>query len=233
MFSMDMENIRVRPTVAEEEALSPGVIPHLAAALPLWNDKDGEEVQILRERVVRSFFRLSVMLRDFLPKCDIIIDQTSGDLPGVFFEEMAGRLRNGAEVRQFVVHAGVVPSRKRPNRIEGLESDLRDAYTSRTLGKKILIVTEHADEGETCETLAKVIRQVAEEYGEEPEILIAAVSVDPMFFSESAVKARKERWVWGEMGNIGVSAFHRVNVTAVPANMAQLAETMAPYILKP
>lgn len=211
--------------------------------------------QEFRESLVMAFAELTDKLGDYLMTCDsVVIDQTSGDYVGTFFEELCGLVRKG---EKGLVSHSVVGSRKLPHRVSNLEHYFRDAFERQTVGHKILIVTEHADSGDACETLAKAIRTVADEFNKKPEICIASLSAHPLvFFSSYAGKQERiERWEVGQKGLIGVSAFRHPNLSslsrpsggAVPVerpasergehvnvahqDMAMLARELAPLVL--
>ena len=195
------------------------IITDIASKIPIWQDKD--EGQEYRERLVSAFVRLVTELKGFIEKCDsIFVDQNGADLPGAFFEELCGLARNSGTL----ITENAFASRKRTNRISGLEADIRAAYAKGTIGNKILIVTEHADSGKTCETLSKLIREVGREFGKSPEIRIASVSVHQNKFVEGP--NLKEKWVWGEKSNIGSSAFKRENLEITREDMARFAENV-------
>lgn len=214
-------------TISSAGSLSPAAVRSIASSLPFWGDKDPTEGQTYREELVRSLARLTAETNEFLDTCDsIIIDQNSAHLLGSYFEEVAGLLRNTGS---FVTHTNIVPSRKRPNRITGLQEDIEEAYAHGMLGNRILIVTEHADTGETCETLSRIIREVVAKKGGSVDIVIAAVSVHPTkFFRPDA--SRKEKWVWGQRGIIGASAFRRNNMPVTHADMAELAQKVTTVV---
>lgn len=209
------EAVNALPLISQRSVTS------IASSLKFWDDKDPVDAQSHREELVASLARLTDDVRDFLRTCDtIIIDQTSADLLGTYFEEAAGLLRNH---ESFVTHTTIVPSRKRPDRIVGLREDVKEAYTRSRLGTRILIVTEHADTGETCETLSQTLRDVMGQDGDRAEILIASLSVHPQKFFDTNTQ-RKERWVWGQRGIIGASAFRRSKLPVTNTDMAELAQ---------
>ncbi len=107
---------------------------------------------------------------------------------------------------------------------------MEEAYTDGTLGSRILIVTEHADTGETCETLSRIIRDVVAKNGGTVEIMIASVSVHPTKFFSSDV-SRKEKWVWGQEGMIGASAFRRNHLPMNDEEMNRIMKDLAERVI--
>ncbi|TSC87106.1 MAG: hypothetical protein G01um10148_211 [Parcubacteria group bacterium Gr01-1014_8] len=216
-----------------------------------------------RLRVVKAFANLAIQTKEYLnTSCDtLIIDQKSGNLPGLFFKQLTADIyRNTGKVAP-AIH-DIVASLRLPDRVNVLETYFRDAFENQLIGDHILIVTEHAISRSSAGlvTFADMIKRIGAEFGKEPEIRFAAVSVGREFptRAQRADKGLENLYQWyaGELGySIGSMAFHRANVNdlaymegsarprivpsseagpdaeAAKADMIMLARELAPLVL--
>lgn len=176
-----------------------------------------DDAQEARERLVRAFERLVIDTSEYLTgDCDtLIIDQKSGNLPGVFFKQLCAEIQNKTGKSAPRMH-DVVGSVQLPDRERVLKEYFRGAINEKTIGNHILIVTEHAISRveRALVTLADCIREAGNEAGNDPDIRIAALSIghtgSTRLQEQHKTYPNTYRWYVGEDGqSIGSSAFHR------------------------
>lgn len=177
-----------------------------------------DDAQDARERLITAFARLAQESGEYLSKkCDtLIIDQRSGNLPGIFFKQLCAEIykKTGRVAPQ--IH-DAIGSLSLPDREKLLTDYFRQAFKEGTIGDHILIVTEHviSKADKALITFSDLLTKVGTEFRRNVEVRIAALSighVSPTRLQAAARLTESNPYTWyaGEFGrSIGSIAFHR------------------------